>query len=87
MSTSPVVHLTPTCSLLGQLSRLPVRAPTVTDSSAAAGTDDVAGDSRRDVYSFLGVPFAQPPVGDLRFRDPVPVELWEGQRTAHEFGM
>ncbi|XP_063224171.1 esterase FE4-like [Bacillus rossius redtenbacheri] len=30
------------------------------------------------VYSFLGVPYARPPVGDLRFRDPVAAESWDG---------
>ena len=32
--------------------------------------------------AFLGVPFAQAPVGDLRFRPPVPAGPWEGVRDA-----
>ncbi len=35
---------------------------------------------------FLGVPFAQPPVGDLRWVEPQPVKNWEGVRQAKEFG-
>ena len=36
--------------------------------------------------AFLGIPFAQPPVGGLRFAAPVPVEPWTGIREATTFG-
>ncbi|KAL8397229.1 hypothetical protein RB594_004082 [Gaeumannomyces avenae] len=36
---------------------------------------------------FMGVPFAQPPVGDLRLRQPQPLNsTWEGSRNATEYG-
>ncbi len=35
---------------------------------------------------FLGVPFARPPVGDLRFRAPHPATPWDGIREATAFG-
>ncbi len=36
--------------------------------------------------AFLGIPFAQAPIGDLRFAAPAPVPAWEGVRDAFEFG-
>ncbi len=38
------------------------------------------------VRSFKGIPFGQPPVGDLRWREPQPVKNWKGVRNADEFG-
>jgi para-nitrobenzyl esterase len=38
------------------------------------------------VRRFKGIPFAQPPVGDLRWREPQPVKNWTGVRNADEFG-
>jgi para-nitrobenzyl esterase len=34
---------------------------------------------------FAGIPFAQPPIGELRFRPPEPVEPWIGVREAVAF--
>jgi para-nitrobenzyl esterase len=38
------------------------------------------------VTVFKGLPFAAPPVGELRWRAPQPAALWKGVRTANEFG-
>ena len=34
---------------------------------------------------YLGIPFAAPPVGDLRWRPPQPAEKWDGVRHAIKF--
>ncbi len=36
---------------------------------------------------FRGIPFARPPVGDLRFAAPCPAEPWDGVREAVAFGL
>lgn len=37
-------------------------------------------------FAFKGVPYAEPPVGNLRFRNPVPHRGWSGVRNAAEHG-
>ena len=39
-----------------------------------------------DIVAFKGIPFAAPPVGDLRWRPPEPVVAWEGVRDASTSG-
>jgi carboxylesterase type B len=48
----------------------------------------IAGAPGRDaaIEVFKGVPFAAPPVGDLRWRAPQPVKPWQGVRQATRFG-
>lgn len=36
--------------------------------------------------SFSGIPYAKPPVGELRWRPPQPVQPWEGVKVARRFG-
>ncbi len=38
------------------------------------------------VRNFKGIPYAQPPVGDLRWQEPQPVKNWTGARNADQFG-
>src|SRR3954468_15482610 len=39
----------------------------------------------RSVMVFKGIPFAAPPVGNLRWRAPQPVAAWQGVRVADRF--
>ncbi|KAL0870724.1 hypothetical protein ABMA27_005661 [Loxostege sticticalis] len=45
-------------------------------------TNEISG----TYYSFKGIPYAAPPVGDLRFKAPQPPIPWEGVRSALECG-
>ena len=38
------------------------------------------------VFVYRGIPYAAPPIGDLRWREPQPVQPWEGVLKADEFG-
>jgi para-nitrobenzyl esterase len=41
---------------------------------------------RGDHWSFSGIPYAQAPVGELRWRAPLPAERWDDIRDASTFG-
>ena len=55
--------------------------PTVRTSAGA-----VRGRREDGLDVFRGIPFAEPPVGDLRFAAPRPAARWAGVRDAFEFG-
>src|SRR5690349_21951699 len=45
----------------------------------------VAGTESHGIVSFKGIPFAAPPVGELRWKAPQPVAPWSGVRKADVF--
>lgn len=51
---------------------------------APAGT--VEGKTIGKVREFKGIPFAQPPVGPLRWKAPLPLPAWQDVRKAQSFG-
>ncbi|WP_084039173.1 carboxylesterase/lipase family protein [Demequina sp. NBRC 110053] len=60
-----------------------------TDAGRVRGRWRTSADARGQVTSFAtfrGIPFAAPPVGDLRFAPPAAPEQWDGVRDAGAFG-
>src|SRR4051812_9136442 len=60
------------------------RNTAMTEVRVTAGA--VRGSVQSGVVVFKGVPFAEPPVGDLRFAAPRPVTKWDGVRDATQYG-
>jgi para-nitrobenzyl esterase len=60
------------------LARTP--APVMTASGLVQGVVE------EDLTVYRGIPFAAPPLGDLRWRAPQPVASWEGVRVTDTFG-
>jgi para-nitrobenzyl esterase len=49
-------------------------------------TGSLQGAIKYNMNVFKGIPYAAPPVGDLRWRPPQPVASWRGSRDASKFG-
>src|SRR5512134_702304 len=61
-------------------------APAPTPTVVRVENGELQGAVDDGVASFKGIPFAAPPVGDLRWRPPQPAARWTGVRQAAEFG-
>jgi para-nitrobenzyl esterase len=67
--------------LLFPLAGASLSTPVKTESGLVAGVPSLDG----SVRSYKGVPFAAPPVGNLRWRAPRPAAAWQGIRQANQF--
>ena len=77
MKTVPTALLAFLATAVAAFAQTP--APVLTDSGLVQGA--AAG----DLTVYKGIPFAAPPVGELRWRDPQPVAKWDGVRLTTEF--
>src|SRR5215470_17155959 len=58
----------------------------VTEPVVGTATGQVRGRAENGVAVFRGIPFAEPPVGALRFAAPQPMRGWDGVRPAVAYG-
>jgi para-nitrobenzyl esterase len=78
--TKPLV-----CSLAG-LAAVGIATAEQPNTVVRVDTGQLQGVIEDGVVSYKGVPFAAPPVGEMRWRPPQPVMPWNGVRQAAEFG-
>ena len=57
-----------------------------TSSGRVQGKIAPLNDPSEYAYAFMGIPYAAPPVGDLRFKPPQPAKSWKGIRDATKPG-
>ncbi|KAM6223768.1 cocaine esterase-like [Rhynchocyon petersi] len=65
-----------------QASELPIRT---TNTGKVQGSLIHVQGAEVDIHTFLGIPFAKPPLGPLRFAPPQPPEAWSGVRDGTSY--
>jgi para-nitrobenzyl esterase len=81
MKTLGVAAMLAACS--GALLAYPAQAAEPAVISTANGR--VSGIRQGDSHAYLGLPFAKPPVGELRWRAPAKPDSWSGVRDGSKF--
>ena len=81
MISRKAVALAVLLAAFGGVARAQAALPTVKIDSGK-----LAGNEKDGVKTFLGIPYAAPPIGDLRWHAPQPIKAWQGIRQATAFG-
>ncbi|HTS06898.1 MAG TPA: carboxylesterase/lipase family protein [Candidatus Eisenbacteria bacterium] len=79
-----MITLCQICSCVMLFASMTLHASSAPQAKTRTGT--VEGKTDGKVNAFLGIPYAAPPVGDLRWKVPQPAAKWSGVRKANEFG-
>ncbi len=85
MMKNPIVTLGLALCLTQPLMAQPDLSANMPRAKTANGTLEGVTEAS-GVRAFKGVPFAAPPVGQFRWREPQPVQNWSGVRKADKFG-
>lgn len=74
------------CCLVLAANLLAVPAQAAPDTRIQIKSGVVTGSTKDGVASFKGIPFAAPPIGELRWAAPTPVKAWSGEKRADRYG-
>ena len=72
--------------VVGAIASLLLTIGSVSGQTMETKSGQISGTTANGIASFLGIPYAAPPVGQNRWRAPQPVTPWAGVRPATEFG-
>lgn len=72
--------------LLTQIVSVKVLAQTGNQVTTQNGVVEGTRETGSPILIFKGIPYAQPPVGDLRWKEPQPAQNWQGVLKADHFG-
>jgi len=75
----------PGCAVLALSLCTFVRTSALVAQEVRTDSGVISGTTQGDVSVYKGIPFAAAPVGDLRWRPPIPVASWSGTRKADRF--
>ncbi|MBC8161563.1 MAG: carboxylesterase/lipase family protein [Roseiflexaceae bacterium] len=81
-SSTPAVVLPPTAAPSTGVVATPAAPPTQIQTQSGA----LQGAIEQEIVAFKGIPYAAPPVGDLRWRAPQPAAAWQDVRPATAYG-
>ena len=60
--------------------------PATTMEVPQLASGPISGELDGEIWTFLGIPYSAPPVGELRWTEPQPVEPWEEVLACEDFG-
>src|SRR3569833_1444379 len=72
-------------AILGLLAFFPFKKLALDTIKVEGGTISGTANAGGDVHIFKGIPFAAPPVGNLRWKEPQPVIPWSGIKKCDAF--
>jgi para-nitrobenzyl esterase len=87
MSRAALIRSLSSC-LMACLGLLPMQPGVAQHSTPVVDIEQgsIAGRVESGIEVYRGIPYAAPPVGDLRWRPPQPPRGWAGTREAVRFG-
>lgn len=56
------------------------------NSGFILGSLEIYGANNQRMYTWKGIPYAQPPLGNMRYRAPVPVKSWSNIKKTTQYG-
>lgn len=73
-------------TLIASVALIAFATPAAAQTIVRVESGQVRGVTADGIHAYKGIPFAAPPVGDLRWRPPAPVANWDGVRDAASYG-